>query len=205
MAYEEIPFVRYERVTFQDMMYIQTQFLNCERFRKEDTLPSVGNSIAGDVVFLNSDKMFYGFDGTKWTLIGGIEFPINDSKFIINNSTDNSKQARFDLDSLSSNILRVYELPNKDGIVALLTDIPEITGTVQGAALRYIDNLHASAQNDVVLAMLDSEPYIKIHQSSVHSGDVISYIDSLNINRFKVENDGAITAKKITLYNGISR
>lgn len=73
MSYVPIPFVKYQRVTHQNMGYIQTQYLNCERIRALDEMPSSSDSHEGDVVYNTDDNRFYGYNGTSWVRLDGIE------------------------------------------------------------------------------------------------------------------------------------
>ncbi len=191
MAYEKIDFVRFQRVTWQDMMHIQTQYSNCESVRKEDALPSVGSSIAGDIVFLNSDSKFYGFDGTSWSVIGGgdVKLPISDAEPLLQNAVNPAKQARFNLTSIYPGNVRVFSLPDKSGIVALMEDVPTIGGTVEGAAVYRINDKAVGANDNLLVGKSLSE-------------DVFKYTDGSGVNSFRVENDGRTVARRLVLFSG---
>lgn len=189
MAYEILDFVRFQRVTWQDMMHIQTQYRNCESVRKEDALPSTGSSVAGDIVFLNSDGKFYGFDGTEWSTIGDVKLPISDAEPLLENSVNPTKQARFSLSSIYPGNLRVYTLPDKSGIVALMSDVPTIGGTVEGAAVYRIDDKAVGANDNLLIGKSLSE-------------DVFKYTDGSGVNSFRVENDGRTIARRLVLFSG---
>jgi hypothetical protein len=191
MAYEKIDFVRFQRVTWQDMMHIQTQYRNCESVRKEDALPAVAESVAGDIVFLNSDGKFYGFDGIEWKTIGDseVQLPISDNVPLLQNSVNNDKQARFDLSAIYPGNIRVFTLPDKSGIIATIGDVPTIGGTVEGAALYRISDKAVGGFDSLLIGKSLSE-------------DVFKYTDSKGINSFRVENDGKTVVRRLVLFSG---
>jgi|PlaIllAssembly_1097288.scaffolds.fasta_scaffold00820_3 hypothetical protein len=203
VRYTPINYAKFQRVTHDEMNYIQTQYRKAERLRIVDTLPTTASSTAGDVVFLSTDKNFYGFDGTSWGSIGDVELPIADNLTLLKNSANAAKAARFDLSLLSTGSAKVYYLPDGGGILATMSDVPVVTGDTEGAVL-YLGTsvIDIQSNSDVLIARDDSDPYIEINKSVAHTGDIIKYNTSINNPKFVVENDGRTIVKKLTVFSG---
>lgn len=200
--YEEINFVHYQRVTYQDMMHLQSMRKLVEGFRQLDALPSVSSSSLGDTTVLNGDKKIYYFDGTQWTTIGDVKLPISDSTALLKNSTDVTKLARFDLSLINPNTTRIFYLPDVSGTIALTSNIPTIGGTLPGAALYRISSSSAGGNNNILIGRSDSDDYVNITESSTHTGEVIRYTDNTAEVDFILENTGRVAARCVCLYSG---
>jgi hypothetical protein len=201
VEYNEIVYTKFRRVTSAEMNYIQTQHRRVSQFRTLNTLPSTAES--GEVVYITTDNKFYGYDGSDWGSIGDVELPLLDNQTLLRNSVDGAKAARFDLSRLSEGTTKVYYLPDGGGILALMEDVPVITGDTEGAVLYFgTSTTDIQSNSEVLIGREDSDPYIEINNSGSHTGDVIKYNESINNPRFKVENSGRTIVKKLTIFNG---
>lgn len=200
--YVPINYIKYQRVTHEEMNYIQTQTKKAERIRKVDTLPSVSDSVSGDIVYLTTDNSFYGFDGAGWGSIGDVELPLPSTERLLEDPNTLSS-ARFDLSLLTPGSYRVYSLPDGGGVLALSNNVPIVSGDTEHAILyRGVTGTDIQSESDILISQGDADPYIEINKDPGHTGDVIKYSESLNSPKFKVENTGRTIAKRLTLFAG---
>jgi hypothetical protein len=203
MAFVPIEYTRLDRVTAQQMNYIQTQYQNCEAVRVVNELPEIEDSIEGEVLFVKADNKFYGFDGLEWSTLGDNKLPISDELPLLKNEIIPWKQARFDLSLISEPVTRVYYLPDYDGTFALLSNVPIITGEIPGGLLsRGEDAYHIISSTEILIGEKGSDPYIEITKIDTHTGDIIKYNESLNNARFTVKNDGKTVVKSLCVFSG---
>lgn len=203
MSYVPITYVRLDRVTAQQMNYIQTQYRNCEMIRTVDVLPAVIDSSEGEILFLTTDKKFYGFNGTEWETIGDVKLPISDENNLLYNHDVGWKTARFDLSRLTQPTPRVYYLPDVDGTFALLSNVPVITGDTDRSLLfRGADNYTIESNGDILIGRTATQPYIEINKDTLHTADIIKYNESINNAKFVVRTDGHTLVKRLTLFSG---
>jgi len=203
MSFTPIKYVKFQRVTAEEMNYIQTQYKSAEKLKTVSALPSTAT--AGEVVFLTTDGKFYGYDGSEWGSIGDVELPILDDVPLLRNATNISKNARFDLSLISDGTSRVYSLPDGNGVLALLSEVPVITGGIEQSVLSLGTAVGDIKANPDVLIGREAYPndsYIEINKSIAHTGDVIVYNDGINNPRFVVKSDGRTAVKKLTVFNG---
>lgn len=120
-------------------------------------------------------------NGTNWYGIagggGGSSLPVDDSVFLVTGSADNTKRLRFEVDGFTTSTDRVATWPDKDGTVAMLSDLPaslpvvDTTEIVKGSAdatkkLRFeVDGFTTATtrvatwpNKDGTIAMLDDIP-----------------------------------------------
>jgi hypothetical protein len=203
MTFTPINYIRMQRVTAQQMNYIQTQYRNCERIKLVDVLPAILSSLEGEIVYLTSEDKFYGFDGTEWATIGDAKLPLSDETNLLYNSINASKKARFDLSLIADGTTRVYYLPNADGTFALMSQVPVITGDTERAVLyRGADNVSIGSNGDVLIGKTVDQPYIEINKSGTHTGEIIKYNDGLNNYLFNVSKEGKTTTKRLCVFSG---
>jgi hypothetical protein len=69
---------------------------------------------------------FYKSNGSSWSRLGNWIEAFQDNNFIIYDHLDTTKTAQFLTSDITTLTSRSYTLPNKDGILALMEDIPEI-------------------------------------------------------------------------------
>ncbi len=202
-SYIPVTYTRLQRVTAQEMNYIQTQYRNCERIKLVDALPIIGESVEGEIVFLTTEDKFYGFNGVEWATIGDAKLPLSDETELLYNSVNASKKARFDLSLIGDGTTRIYYLPDNDGTVALISQVPVLTGTEERAVLyRGIDNFSIESNEDVLIGKTDEQPYIEINKSDTHTGEIIKYNDGANNYLFRVTKEGKTTTKRLCLFSG---
>jgi len=207
MSYTPINYVRMQRVTAQEMNYIQTQYRNCERIKLVDVLPNIGESSEGEIVFLTSDDKFYGFSGLEWATIGDAKLPLSDETPLLKNSINESKKARFDLSLIDDGATRVYYLPNADGTFALVSQVPIVTGDTSRAILyRGETNIDINSNSNILIGSEIDDNYIEINKNNAINSDVdiIRYNESYNNPVFRVEQDGRVVAKRLRLFSGAS-
>lgn len=203
MVYTKIPFVRLDRVTAQQMNYIQTQYQNCEMIKTVAVLPDVEDSSEGEILYLTTDHKFYGFNGTAWETIGDVKLPISDENNLLYNHDVGWKTARFDLSQITQPTPRVYYLPDADGTFALLSNVPIMTGDTDRSMLfRGADNYTIESNNDILVSRTVTQPYIEINKDALHTADIIKYNESINNAKFVVRTDGHTLAKRLTLFSG---
>jgi len=203
MTFTPINYIRMQRVTAQQMNYIQTQYRNCERIKLVDVLPAILSSLEGEIVYLTSEDKFYGFDGTEWATIGDAKLPLSDETNLLYNSINASKKARFDLSLIADGTTRVYYLPNADGTFALMSQVPVITGDTERAVLyRGVDNVSIGSNGDILIGKTVDQPYIEINKSGTHTGEIIKYNDGLNNYLFNVSKEGKTTTKRLCVFSG---
>jgi len=199
--YTPISYNRFQRVTHEEMNYIQTQYTKAEKLRTVDTLPTTAT--AGEVVYLNTDNKFYGYDGSNWGSIGDVELPLSDSDTLLVNAANAAKAARFDLSQITTGGVKVYYLPDGGGILALNSDVPVITGSVEGAVLYFgTTATDIQSNSDVLIARETDDTYIEINKSTGHTGDIIKYNESSSNPKFRVETDGKTSVKRLCVFSG---
>lgn len=205
MSYIPVNYVRMQRVTAQEMNYIQTQYRHCERIKLVDVLPALVDSEEGEIVFLTTDDKFYGFNGTEWATIGDAKLPLSDETALLKNSINASKKARFDLSLIGDGTTRIYYLPNVDGTIALMSQVPVVTGDTERAVLyRGANNFDIKSNGDILIGSELSHSYIEINKSASHEGDIITYNEGVGNPTFRVEQSGRVVAKRVCVFSGIS-
>jgi hypothetical protein len=199
--YTPIQYVKFQRMTSAQANYIQTQYKKVAQIRTLAALP--GTAEAGEVVYLTADNKFYGYDGSEWGSIGDVELPLLDNQTLLRNAADAAKSARFDLTLLSEGTAKVYYLPDGGGILAVMSEVPIVTGDTEGAVLYFGTSVTDIQSNSNVLIGRESgDSYIEINKEVGNTGDVIKYNESINNPRFKVESSGRTIVKKLTIFNG---
>lgn len=207
MSYIPITYVRMQRVTAQQMNYIQTQYRNCEKLKVVDSLPLVVDSEEGEILYLSTDDKIYQFNGTSWETVGDVKLPISDEDVLLKNEDNPSKKARFDLSLISDGTTRIYYLPDEEGTFALVSQTPVIVGDTERAILyRGETNTDIRSNSNILIGSEIDENYIEINKNNAINSDVdiIRYNESYNNPVFRVEQDGKVVAKRLCLFSGAS-
>jgi len=205
MSYIPVNYVRMQRVTAQEMNYIQTQYRNCEKLKVVSSLPSIEGVEEGEILYLSTENKIYQFNGTEWETVGDVKLPISDLDPLLKNEENPSVLARFDLSLISDATTRVYYLPNADGTFALLSQTPVIEGSTERAILyRGANNFDIKSNGDILIGSELSHSYIEINKSASHEGDIITYNEGVGNPTFRVEQSGRVVAKRVCVFSGIS-
>jgi hypothetical protein len=208
MSYTPINYVRMQRVTAQEMNYIQTQYRNCEKLRVVDSFPATAEE--GELLYLNTDRQIYSFDGVAWIVVGtggsggGFNLPILDGYPLLKNKDNPSKIARFDLSLISNATTRIYYLPNEDGTFALFSQVPKINGDTERSILyRGTTNTEINTNRNILIGKELTQPYLEINKETDHVEDIIKYKDG-NEQLFRVTPEGKTVTKRLCLFSGAS-
>jgi len=70
---------------------------------------------------------------TDAMVVNDLTIATTDNNFTLQDNGDNTKQAQFELSGITTGTTRTYTLPNNDGTIALLSDIPAETDPVWNA------------------------------------------------------------------------
>lgn len=73
---------------------------------------------------------FYYSDGITWKKKGEVQQMFRDDELTFQDDLDNTKQIGFQLSSIGTGVRRIFTWPNKNGIVAMLSDITEGSTTI---------------------------------------------------------------------------
>ena len=65
----------------------------------------------------------YYSEGGSWRKINNAQLLLNDDQFSVYNTADNTKQIAFDVSAIAPATKRTATWPNKDGVVAMVSDI----------------------------------------------------------------------------------
>lgn len=121
-------------------------------------------------------KGLYYSDGATWEYMGEIPYQFSDTDFEIYDNLDNSKRAEFQVSGISTGTTRTYSWPDKNGTVAMLSDI---TGS------------------SVTIVNINSDPYNAAQTSGEHMFLVDATAGDITINLpTAVGNTAKITIKK---------
>lgn len=75
------------------------------------------------ILLAKKPKGIYYSDGSTWDWKSDYVFAHNDSETFFHDDIDTTKLARFELSGISSSTTRIFSLPDKDGTIAMLSDI----------------------------------------------------------------------------------
>ena len=79
--------------------------------------------VLNDTLLMNGVTYTY-TSNASWEVTAGVEdSPLNDTTSIVKGSTDGTKQARFEVDGLTTGTTRVLTVQDADGTIALTSDI----------------------------------------------------------------------------------
>lgn len=205
MSYTPINFVRMQRVTAQEMNYIQTQYKNCEKLKVVDSLPLATDSEEGEILYLSTDNKIYQFNGTSWETVGDVKLPISDEFILLKNEDNPSKKARFDLSLINDGTTRVYYLPDAGGTFALFSQVPIVVGDTERAVLyRGETNTDIKTNSAVLIGSEVSQPLIELNNNGLLESDIIVYKNDNGVPVFTVEQSGRVVAKRLCVFSGAS-
>lgn len=96
-------------------------------------LPAVADNTGNTYLVLTSTGLlitfnlkragFYYSDGITWEKKGEVQQMFRDDQLTFQDNLDNTKQIGFQLSSIGTGVRRIFTWPNKNGIVAMLSDI----------------------------------------------------------------------------------
>ena len=105
------------------------------------TLPAAASNSGKVYLVLNSTGLLwnrrrglYRSDGANWNRLSNAELKALDSETTISDNSDNTKNLKFELSGITTGTTRTMTIPDKDGTVALLSDIVAGSGDVTGPA-----------------------------------------------------------------------
>ncbi len=204
MSYIPVNYVRMQRVTAQEMNYIQTQYRNCEKLKVVSSLPSIEGVEEGEILYLSTENKIYQYNGTTWETVGDVKLPISDEDPLLKNEDNPSILARFDLSQISNATTRVYFLPDADGTFALLSQTPTIEGSTERAILyRGNDNYTIKSNENILIGSEITQAYIEITKEVGNEEDIIRYKDE-NVQLFRVKPEGKTVTKRLCVFSGAS-
>lgn len=106
-----------------------------EQVSNYSSLPTASEHSGEVYVVLNAEGLWlidrkeaglYKSDGSSWTRLGGWLDAFEDGNLTIYNTVDNTKLAKLDASAITTLTTRTYTLPDKDGVVALDSDLPNV-------------------------------------------------------------------------------
>lgn len=88
------------------------------------------NATGSRFIFTYKASGLYLSESGSWRKINNAQLLLNDDQFSVYNSADNTKQIAFDVSAIATGTKRTATWPNKDGTVAMLSDIVGATPTL---------------------------------------------------------------------------
>ena len=147
---------------------------------------------------------FYQSDGATWTKISQVQQMFTDDELTFQDDADNTKQLGFELSGITTATRRIATFPDKDGTIAMTSDIAVPGNHVAATTLNtwvldsgdiyYQDFLHNLGSDDVAHEIYDS-----VTKESV----LVEKVDRTSTNNIRVYIQGNTASLRVIVFDAI--